>query len=47
VDVDEKLGTKWGDEISSHVTEVDLNRLTEQPIAESQVRYANKQYQDV
>jgi len=27
------------------VTEVDLNRLTEQPIAESQVRYANKQYQ--
>ncbi|NNP76369.1 hypothetical protein A7P54_08040 [Acinetobacter sp. Ac_3412] len=45
VAVDEKLGTKWGDEISSHVTEVNLSRLTEQPIAESQVRYANKQYQ--
>lgn len=45
VAVEEKLGTKWGDEISSHVTEVNLNRLTEQPIAESQVRYANKQYQ--
>lgn len=43
--VDEKLGTKWGDEISSHVTEVNLTRLTDQPIAESQVRYANKQYQ--
>ncbi|MCH7315522.1 hypothetical protein [Acinetobacter sp. ANC 3882] len=45
VAVEEKLGTKWGDEISSHVTEVNLSRLTEQPIAESQVRYANKQYQ--
>lgn len=34
-----------GGEISSHVTEVNLTRLTEQPIAESQIRYANKQYQ--
>lgn len=45
VSVDEKLGTKWGDEISSQVTEVNLSRLSEQPIAETQVRYANKQYQ--
>jgi outer membrane biogenesis lipoprotein LolB len=32
-------------EISSHVTEVNLARLSEQPIAESEIRYANKQYQ--
>ena len=45
VSADEKLGTKWGDEVTSHVTEVNLKRLSDQPIAESQVRYANKQYQ--
>lgn len=45
VSVDEKLGTKWGDEITSHVSEVNLARLSDQPIAESQVRYANKQYE--
>ena len=45
VSADEKLGTKWGDEDTSHVTEVNLKRLSDQPIAESQVRYANKQYQ--
>ena len=42
---DEKLGTKWGDEATSHVTEVNLARLSEQPIAESEIRYDNKQYQ--
>ena len=40
----EKLGTKWGDEISSNVTEVNLKRLYSSPIAESQVRYASKKY---
>lgn len=45
VTADEKLGTKWGDEVTSHVTEVNLARLSEQPIAESEIRYANKQYQ--
>ncbi|MEF9957186.1 MAG: hypothetical protein RR767_08295 [Acinetobacter sp.] len=45
VSADEKLGTKWGDEVTSHVTEVNIKRLSDQPIAESQVRYANKQYQ--
>ena len=45
VTADEKLGTKWGDEVTSHVTEVNLARLSDQPIAESHVRYANKQYQ--
>jgi len=40
----EKLGTKWGDEISSNVTEVNLKRLSSSPIAESQVRYASKKY---
>jgi len=33
----EKLGTKWGDEISSKVKEVNLKRLSSSPIAESQV----------
>ena len=30
----EKLGTKWGDEISSNVTEVNIKRLSSSPIAE-------------
>ncbi|WP_111858187.1 hypothetical protein [Acinetobacter sp. CFCC 10889] len=42
---DEKLGTKWGDEIDSSVTEVDLERKSNSPIAETLVRYADKQYQ--
>jgi len=40
----EKLGTKWGDELRSNVTEVNLKRLSSSPIAESQVRYASKTY---
>ena len=35
VTADEKLGTKWGDEIDSHVTEVDLKRKTDAPWAEA------------
>ncbi len=35
VTADEKLGTKWGDEVTSHVTEVNLARLSDQPIVES------------
>lgn len=42
---EEKLGTKWGDDISSHTESVSLVRLSETPIAQSQVRYADKQYQ--
>ncbi|AWL28109.1 hypothetical protein A7P53_10230 [Acinetobacter defluvii] len=42
---DEKLGTKWGDEIGSQVTEVDLKRKSNSPFAETQVQYADKQYQ--
>lgn len=44
VAADEKLGTKWGDEIDSHVTEVDLKRKSSSPIAESIVQYADKNY---
>ena len=44
VAADETLGTKWGDDISSHVTEVDLKRKSSSPIAETQVQYANKDY---
>jgi hypothetical protein len=41
---DERLGTKWGDDVSSYVTQVDLKRLSNRPIDETQVRYANKQF---
>lgn len=44
VAADEKLGTKWGDEIDSHVTEIDLKRKSDSPIAEAQVQYADKNY---
>lgn len=45
VSENEKLGTKWGDDVTSNVTEVDLKRLTDEPIAQASVRYASKQYQ--
>ena len=32
---DEKLGTKWGDEIESKTTGVDITRMTTDPIEES------------
>ena len=41
---DEQLGTRWGDDISSSVTEVDLVRRSSTPIAEAQIRYADKNY---
>ncbi len=40
----EKLGTKWGDDVTSNVTSVELNRLSINPIAQASVRYASKQY---
>ncbi|SNU80597.1 hypothetical protein [Neisseria zoodegmatis] len=40
----ERLGTQWGDEVSSYVTQVDLRRTSETPIAETAVRYADKHY---
>lgn len=45
VATDEKLGTKWGDEIDSQVTEVDLKRQSDSPLAEAIVQYADKNYQ--
>ena len=44
VTADEKLGTKWGDEIDSKVTQVDLKRKSSSPMAESIVQYADKDY---
>ena len=44
VAADEKLGTKWGDEIDSHVTEVQLKRKSDLPLAETIVQYADKNY---
>lgn len=41
----ERLGTAWGDDIRSDVTEVDLRRLSNKPVAETSVRYANKDFQ--
>lgn len=40
----ERLGTRWGDEINSQVTTTHLKRLSYQPIAEVQVHYANKYF---
>ena len=45
VAADERLGTKWGDDISSHATEVDLKRKSNTPLAEALVQYADKNYQ--
>ncbi|MFW1942979.1 hypothetical protein ACG93R_05660 [Acinetobacter guillouiae] len=44
VAADEKLGTKWGDEIDSHVTEVQLKRKSDSPLAETILQYADKNY---
>ena len=41
---EERLGTKWGDDVSSYVTQVDLKRLSSSPIDETQIRYASKQF---
>lgn len=41
---DEKLGTTWGDDVTSHVTKVDLERISDEPIAQTSVRYANKDF---
>ena len=41
---EERLGTKWGDDLNSYVTQVDLKRLSNRPIDETQIRYASKQF---
>lgn len=41
----ERLGTKWGDDISSYVTQSNLKRLSTQPVSEVVVRYANKRFE--
>lgn len=40
----ERLGTQWGDDVDSEVTTVDLRRISEQPIEQMQVNYADKSY---
>ena len=40
----ERLGTKWGDEVDSKVTVVDLRRVSEDPVDQMQVYYADKDY---
>ena len=42
---DEKLGTGWGDEIDSHVTEINLKRKSNAPLSETLVQYADKAYE--
>lgn len=45
VDAVERLGTQWGDEVRSRVSNVDLRRTTATPIAETAIHYADKLYQ--
>lgn len=40
----ERLGTQWGDDVDSSVTTVDLRRVSDEPIAQMQVAYADKNY---
>lgn len=40
----ERLGTKWGDEVDSRVTSVDLRRTSSNPLEQMQLYYANKSY---
>lgn len=44
IQTDEKLGTKWGDEINSSVEKVDLQRVSDTPIDEKTLRYAAKSF---
>ena len=44
-DESERLGTKWGDEVNSQVTSVDLRRTSKEPIEQIQINYADKNYQ--
>lgn len=41
---EERLGTRWGDVITSEVTKIELKRLSNSPLAQLQVRYADKAY---
>ncbi len=41
---EERLGTQWGDEVESRVTSVDLRRTSNEPIDNTQLLYANKNY---
>lgn len=41
---DERLGTKWGDEISSSVSTVSMRRLSPSPIEQTRILYADKNY---
>ncbi len=40
----ERLGTQWGDDVDSQVTQVDLRRTSREPIEQMQVSYADKNY---
>ncbi|MFC6051287.1 hypothetical protein A6M14_07970 [Acinetobacter sp. Ac_877] len=40
----DRLGTTWGDDVSSYVKKVEATRLTNKPIVESTLRYSAKKY---
>lgn len=40
----ERLGTQWGDDVDSEVTTIDLRRISDEPIGQMQVSYADKSY---
>lgn len=41
---EDKLGTKWGDDLTSHVSKVNLSRVSDEPVAQAVLRYANKNF---
>ncbi len=44
VSAEQKLGTRWGDDISSNSYQVDLKRVSSRPLDETSIRYADKHY---
>lgn len=40
----ERLGTMWGDEVTSHSRTVNAKRISDEPLVETQLRYAAKTF---
>lgn len=44
VRAEERLGTRWGDEVQSNVRRVDLRRVSQEPLAQNVLHYSSKDY---
>ena len=44
VRAEEKLGTRWGDEVQSNVRRVHLRRVSQEPLAQNVLHYSSKDY---